>query len=316
MSGWARAGAILFLDQVRRLLREGLVVRSLVSPIALVIGTVVATVAVVVWLRPPVLLAVTPDAADPELIAAVAREGFAVLEVADPGTAVASGEAAIGTDGARLWVATPPAGLEQAVRLHLGARWAPDFPIQRRQALSASDDAPRSVVVFLGVVFAMYGVIVGAGGIARDRDLGTLDADLSTPVPHTLQGLVRWAAGTTVLGTFFAFAVTAIDGIMGLAHPAAAVAHGYAATGAATAFGVIAVGRSGLDKGFAGPLSLGLLLVTVFTGLGVGGEAAAAPWLPIASLVSRGAPVVPPLASAAGLGVVAAVVFARRTAVQ
>jgi hypothetical protein len=316
MSTWARAGAILFLDQVRRLLREGLVVRSLVSPIALVLGTVVATVAVVVWLRPPVLLAVTPAAADPALVEAVAREGFAVVEVDDPGEAVDRGDAAIGTDGTRLWVATPPAGLEQAVRLHLGARWSPDFPIQRRQALSASDDAPRSVVVLLGVVFAMYGVIVGAGGIARDRDLGTLDADLSTPVPHVLQGFVRWAAGTAVLGTFFAFAVTAVDGVMGLAHPGTAVAHGYAATGAATAFGIVAVGRSGLDKGFAAPLSLGLVLVTGFTALGVGGADAAAPWLPIASLVSRGAPVLPPVALSAALGLLAALVFARRTAVQ
>lgn len=311
-----RAFVLLSLDGMRRLLREGIVLRSLVFPVVLTILAVVGTVAVVLWIQAPRSLALSPEAAHPELVAAVEADGDRVVVVADPGQAVRDDEAAIGTDGTTLWIGNgghPPLRLEAKVREHLGTVWRPYRPEAQRKASVQNDDAPRRLAVFIGALFALYGVVFGAGGVARDRDQGTLDAELAMPVPHVVVGFARWTSGTLVLSAFFAMSVGLVHAIMGVGDPTPLILHGGAACGASTAIGLLVIGRAGLDRGFAGPMSAGL--VAVFGLAGAGLARGPMQWVPIASLLARDASAWPPVLGAIALGVVAALAFARRTAV-
>jgi hypothetical protein len=306
---------LLTADHVRRLLREGIVLRSLVFPVTLVLVAVMGTVAFVVQVKPPQVAALSPDVATPELVQGIEGDGFAVRVTPDPGAAVRDGTAVIGTDGATLWIGQhqPPPPLEERLRERLGASWRPHHPQQLRAAAIQGSDAPRQLAVFVCALFSLYGVVFGAGGIARDRDQGTLDAELSVALPHVVHGLARWLAGSVVLAGFYAVSVWALHAVMGVGDVNGIVLHGAAAAGAATAIGLLVIGRSGLDRGFAGPMSGGLVLVFGLLSAGLAGGVARV--LPIASVLAHDASPWPPLALAATTGLLAAVVFARRTAV-
>jgi hypothetical protein len=134
-------------------------------------------------------------------------------------------------------------------------------------------------------------------------------------VPHVVHGLSRWAAGTLVLAGFYALSVWALHALMGVGDVTGLVLHGVAAAGGATAIGLLVIGRSGLDKGFAGPMSAGLVIVFALLSTGIA-QGRGGAILPIASMLVRDASPWPPLLASLLSGVVAAVVFARRTAVS
>ncbi|MCB9679845.1 MAG: hypothetical protein H6733_00110, partial [Alphaproteobacteria bacterium] len=240
-----RAYVVLTADLVRRFLREGIVLRSLVFPVTLAVAALVGTVGVVLWLQPPLTLAVTADLATPELVAAVEADGWPVVVVDDPGQLVRDGDAALGSDGHAIWVGNggqPPLSMESHLRKALGTSWRPDQPRAVRARAIRESDAPGRLAIFIGALFAMYGVVFGAGSVARDRDEGTLDAELSMPVPHVVHGFARWTAGTVVLGGFFSFSVYLLHAIMGIPEAPDLALKGTAAAAGATALGLIVVG--------------------------------------------------------------------------
>src|SRR5690606_3153972 len=115
------------------------------------------------------------------------------------------------------------------------------------------------MVRLLAALFAMYGVVFGAGLVARDRDEGTLEAELALAVPRWVHGAARWIAASALLATFFGLAVQILAAFVGLPDTAATMRHGTAATSAAAAIGIAAVGRGGLRTGFSSTLAAGML---------------------------------------------------------
>lgn len=313
-----RALLLLTLDGTRRLLREGIVLRSLVFPVVLALLAVGGTVLAVLWFQPPPRLALPPALDGLPLAQEVRADDWEVVVTADPRQAVEDGTAALGTDGHTLWIGAgghPPLRLEAIVRSHLRTRWRPVTPPKRRAADIQESEAPRQLAVFIGALFALYGVVFGAGSVARDKDEGTLDAELSTAVPHVVHGLARWLAGSLVLGGFYGLSVALVDAIMGVQGAATLALLGLASCSASTAVGLAVIGRAGLDRGFAGPMSAGLVLVFSVLSTGFADRQLGA-LLPVASLVVREADWPAPLAGACVLGVVASLLFARRTAVS
>lgn len=311
-----RATALLTASLIRRLLREGLVVRSLVWPSGLASGVLLLTLAVVALLRTAGAVAVS-EAAPAAVRDAVVAEGWEVVDAAD-GARVAElvrdGDAWAGTDGATLWLRGESADalvLESRLRGLRGSAWTPAAE-RPTQGAAATTAAGARIVRILLPLFALYGVVFGLGMVARDRDDGTLDAELSLPVARWVPGAARWLAGTAVLTAFVAYAVALFDAILGVAESGALVRHGFAATGGAVAVGIAAAGRAGLKQGFSGPLAFALTTTAGLMAFGAGSPSLGR-WLPMASLAAGGDGWVPAALATLG-GAIAALGFAWRSA--
>lgn len=315
----AQALALLTLDLLRRLLREGIVLRSLVFPVALTLGSMVLTVVAFVLLRPPGTLALTAETTTPALLAAAEAGGWPVIQVDDPKAAVESGRAAASTDGQTIWTYKASAEslrLEALLRDHLDAAWRIEAPAaQGRTNRARSRRGTRHLLQFIGALFSFYGVVFGAGSVARDRDEGTFEAELVTALPMWVHGAARWLSGTLLLSLFFAFSVVLFDSFIGVPRPTALMLHGAAACGGATAIGLIVIGRAGLENGFAAPMSAGLVMVVSLLSAGISlGDAAH--WIPVASLVTDDQSGLAALAASLGCGVLGTVMFTWRSTVS
>lgn len=285
-----RAVAWMVPDGVRRLLRETMVVRSLTFPSALTAAVIVGTVFALVLYRPPAVLAVTPEAAVPELLQEADAGGWPVLEVADPEAAVHEGYAAVGTDGETVWThkgGTEVMRLDGIVRRAHGAGWVPVMTSDRALR-SRGHRGARNLLQLLGALFAFYGVVFGAGSVARDRDQGTLEVELALPVPLWVHGAARWLSSTLVLSAWWAFTILLFHALLGAEEPWALLRHGVAASSTSVAIGLMVIGRGGLARGFAGPLSAGLVAVVSLLSYGVSTKGADQ-YVPIASMLSSGA---------------------------
>ena len=160
---------------------------------------------------------------------------------------------------------------------------APDGPrpIDPKTRDAHGDVACRLV----GLLFVLYGVVFGLGGVARDRDNGSLEAELALPVPRWVGGLARWIASSLVLGAFYAATVLLFSSMFPVRDCGAVVRHGVAAASVGVALGLSAVGSAGLKNGFSGPLAVAM---TGATGLASVGAALTLAWMPIASLLTNG----------------------------
>lgn len=305
----ARALVLLTASTMQRLLREGMVLRSLVWPGLVASATLMFTVGFLAVTRPSRNLAVTPDLPD-DLSAALEERRFAldVMDADEVREAVESGAHSLGTDGTVLWArgsSIASLEVEYLMRRRVGARWMPE-PEPLPDAAHANL-AGRDIVRVLGMLFVMYGAVFGLGGVARDRDNGSLEAELALPIPRWISGLARWLASTVTLGLFYSLSILWITAIVGVADPTSVMRHGVAACGAAVALSIGVVGTAGLKQGFAGPFAAVVVLLTAVMTLGYFGL----DWLPLASLFSEGTGW-PALAVAAGMGLASAFVYGQR----
>lgn len=310
LRGWTWLTA----SMVQRFLREGVVLRSMIFPVVLVIAVLVGTVGFVTWWRVEGA-ALTPALATPEFRAAIEGAGGTVIVAEDPEAVVRAGQAAYGTDGKTLWVdhsGLPPQALESAVRKELGTVWRPYQTHEIRSSQSRSDTSSTGIAQFIGALFAMYGVVFGAGAIARDRDDGTLDAELSVALPMWVAALARWSAATLVLGLYFGMSVAMLHAVIGLATPWALAINGATASSTAAVIGMAAIGRGSKTRGFAGPMSAGLVIVMGLFSAGIATPTLAA-HVPIASMIATKVGAAPWVALC--LGPLYAWWFARRVAV-
>jgi hypothetical protein len=269
----------------------------------------------VIW--PPGRLALTQTAAKPELIAEAESRGFDVVIVDDPRTMVEAGQALCGTDGSVIWsykAGNDANRLDGMVRRHFNAGWymvTGDRSVQRANGSRSA----RNLVRVIASLFAFYGVVFGAGSVARDRDEGTLDAELATAVPMWVHPAARWLAGSAVLSTFFLFAVLLFDGLIGTEGASALALHGVASCMASVALGLIVVGRASIETGFIGPLSIGLVVIVSLMsyGLAVSGPEQ---MIPVASIYSLGASGVGSVIVATLFGAAATAIFTWRATVE
>lgn len=308
-----RALALLTGTLTRRFLREGLVLRSLVWPTALCVLTLLITLGVASLLQSTGVVALA-DTLEPELVTELEGLQWPTRITDDPEAMVRSGAAWAGTDGTTLWTrqhGVSALTIEAALRRHEGAPWVP-VPRDALPDPTAGGAQGGLICRILAVLFALYGVVFGLGSVARDRDDGTLEAELSLPVPHWVPGLARWLSASALLTVFFANAVVLVHAILAVDDPWAMVRHGSAACAGATAIGLVSVGRAGIKQGFSGPLAAALTATTGGLGLGL----AAPSWgqaLPLASVFAGGSGW-GPTGAAVAAGFVASAVFAARSA--
>ena len=299
---------------MRRLLREGMVLRSMIWPALLAGGTLIVTLIVASVLQVSSEVAI-PAELDPAVVSEIEANGFVATTVDDPHAAVRAGDVWAGTDGRTVWLSGPSEDatrLEATVRAHAGSAWT---PVARPPALPEAQEVEQQgqqTMQVLALLFALYGVVFGVGMVARDRDDGTLEAELSLPIRRWVPGAARWLSGTTVLVVFFAYSVALFDALIGVADSAAMVRHGYAASGAAISIGIAVIGTAGSRQGFSGPLALGLSVVFGLIGLGVA-QPDLGQWIPLASVLAGGTGWAPALIATA-TGFVGAAIFARRSA--
>jgi hypothetical protein len=271
---------------MRRLFREGLVLRSLVFPTVLTAGTLLLTIGIAAWVRWQPIVAISPDLSD--LVPALREKGIRPIVVDDPEAAVLD-RTAWGAATAHEVILTgggPHAlVLESLVRQRAGASWRPDDDVPRPPVDVALAMGNR-IVVLLGALFSLYGVVFGIGMVARDRDAGTLEIELSLPVPRWVHGAARLITGTLSLSLFLTLGIFMVEAVIGLTDSWALVRHGIACACGATCIGLLAIGRAGLENGFTGPLAFGMALATGLLATGLGG-APFAEWLPLASFATR-----------------------------
>jgi len=296
---------------IRRLLREGLVLRSLVWPASLTIGTLLLTLAFAGTVTRSTEVAVSSDV-PADVVDAIVDLGWSPISSNNPWRSVHDGDAWAGTDGSTLWYVVPgPAVLEIEALLRPRSAWIP-VPEDRLPGLDEALPQGSLFSRLLAILYTLYGVIFGLGMVARDRDDGTLDAELSLPLPHWLPGAARWIAATVVLSLFFSLCVVLFHALVGVEHPWALVRHGAAAAGSATAIGLLAVGTAGTRQGFSGPLAAGLTAATAAIALGFAAPSVGM-FLPLASVFAGGSGWIPVLLTLA-LGAAATAGFAWRSA--
>jgi len=286
-----RAVAALLQSHLKRLLRESMARRALGFPVVLTTATLLATLAVVSIGRGIPAVAVT-EPLEPAAEQALAERGLRVVQSTDPSGAVQDGSAVAGLAGSTLWTAGGRDALvaEAALRRARGASWYPEPPPLPGREQAASQG--QTIATLLMAIYALYGVVFGAGMIARDRDDGTLEVELTLALPKAVHGLTRWTAATLVVGLWVGLAILLTAALLGLPDADATLRHGLAAVGAAVALGLASVGRAGLQSGFAASLAAGLSLTTGLLGLGWALPSVGA-WLPLSSLAAGGSGWIP-----------------------
>jgi hypothetical protein len=298
----------LTLILLRRLAREGMVVRSLIFPTTLVIGTLLATLVVMAAIRSPRTVAIAPD--DPA-VQMLEDYGFTPVLTSNPKQAVRSGDAWAGVIDDTLVTAdvNPELSLlESGVRSVRGSSWRP-APVIFRPSNVDTQPSARRIANILAVLFTLYGTVFGAGMLARDREDGTLESELSLPIARWVPPTARFLGGSIALGAFFAGGVFLVDAVLDVAFPAVVIGHGIAASACATAIGLAAAANSTLKSGFSTTLAFSMTGISVLGSVGVASPGLR--FLPIASLSSHGSPVTP-LFLAAAAGVLASAWFAWR----
>ncbi|MBT3222287.1 MAG: hypothetical protein HN348_24710 [Proteobacteria bacterium] len=283
-----RALFYLTVTLMQRLLRQGTIIRSLVFPIIVTMGAMLMTLVVYSWLRGPPVVAVTEDL-DPVLMVAIHQEGWAPIVYEDPRAAVESSQAWAGVEGETMFIKEENAKslrLERLLRQKGQSSWLPD-PIQKLPSLDEGAVQGRTMGNLISFLFTLYGVVFGAGMVARDRDNGTLEAEFSLAVPHWYHGASRWFAGTIVLSAFLAMSITIIDAQISLPSLASALRNGFAANAMGVAVGLTVIGRAGLKRGFSGPIAMGLVTILTLMVLGMTLPPQLAGIIPVASIFTR-----------------------------
>lgn len=305
--------ALLWLtgSHLQRLLREPMVRRALGFPIVLVGLVLGLTLLIVGVLRGPSVVA-DARGLDAAGRAALVDAGFVVVDVADARAAVADRQALLGVAPDAWFSAGGRDAIlaEQALRRARGAPWWPEPPPLPDAAYAQRQG--RGMAALILAIYTLYGVVFGAAAIARDRDQGTLEAELALPAPAWVHGASRALAAAGVLAAWMIIGITAFAAWIGVADGPALARIGAAAALAAVALGVGAIGRAGLNAGFAAALAGGLSAATALFGVGYAAPSVGA-WLPIASIVAGGEGWVP-LGGAVLLAGAAIALFTWRTA--
>jgi len=266
---------------VIRLLRDPVTLRSLLFPMLLTCVTMAATIVFVAWNRVPAVLAVGPDVTE-----AAAEgwkpDGVSIVRSDTPRKMVARGDAAAGTNGETLWISEVSTDA-----LYIQAAWRVDHgqeAISPEPVVDRSERSGALVVVFHLVLYTLFGVIFGAGMIARDRDEGSLAAEMLAPVPWWTLAVGRWLGATIVLACTSVLTIEVFQALMSLHDTASLLQKGIASVAAGAALGQAVIGRRGAASGFAGPLTVGITACGLLLGAGAR-QAPFAAWLPIASLM-------------------------------
>lgn len=283
--------ALLTASLIRRLLREPLVLRSLVFPVLITAGVLLSFLGVVAVVMAPMIVAVPPGYASERLAADLAPYGLRVGEFNEPAAAVRWGLARVSTDGETVWsrgLVREAAVVEQVLREEKGSRWRRDADVSM-PAAGGKDarEQGRLLARMLASIFALYGVVFGAGMIARDRNDGSLGVEFTLPRSRFVPGFARFAAAFIVLSAFLVPSIWVLHALVGVPELGQMCRLGVAAAAGSAGIGLATMAQSGVKGGFAGPL--GIALIAAFSAFITGRMVPAlAPLLPIGSLWNNG----------------------------
>lgn len=318
-SSWhsgARSLAALTLAVMLRLLREGLVVRALAWPGLLASLALVGTAgAYAVWGTTP-----TIAVGSEELLAPLRARGFDVELVEHPEARLREGlviHAIWKEDGrwvlGRSWGGRATLEAEAALRDYAGDRWRLEIPPLEARPGDVDHQAALLAGV-IGLLFTLYGVVMGAGALYRDRSTGSLESELALPVPNWMHAAARLLALLLVLGPALVISLLIVTALLAIDNVGLWMLTGTCAAVVGGTIGFALMARAVAAHGFSGPLSRALTLTMAAMALGWW-QPALGRWLPLVSLGSFMAGTAPSLLIAPLALVVATVVtldFRRR----
>lgn len=268
-----RALAGMSVAIVLRLLREGLVVRALAWPgLLTALSMFISASVTIAWRSNPVIY-VTESA----LVAPLEAEGFEVTVAGDAASALDDGrsERAVWREGERLvlgatWGGTLTFKAESVLREVTGERWRLDVPPLPKRSRD-SVELRRVTGLLAGVVallFTLYGVVIGAGSMYRDRSSGVLESDLALAVPRWIHAAARLLALAAVLGPALIVSLLIVDALLPIHRLGQWMFVGIVAALLGGALGVAAMSRAGGSRGFSAPLSQALTASMALISLG------------------------------------------------
>jgi hypothetical protein len=306
-----RAIVGIALSVTLRLLREGLVLRALVWPGLLVALTLMATVAGLATWGSVARIAV----ADAAVAAAFEEAGFVVQRSEDPYAALLEKQVTRavwrepdgsddGERGSSRWVLGFTLGgrdthrAEGVLRDYARDRWR--LVVPPREARPAVVDQTTGLLAGVTtLLFTLYGVVLGAGALYRDRAGGSLECDLALAVPRWTHAVGRLLSLGVVLGVTLTASLLLIHSLIAVDRLATWILVGATAALGAGAIGLDLMARADAQRGFSPPLSRGLVVVAALMS---GGWALPAygRFLPIASLGAALAGTAPSMAIVPG----------------
>lgn len=311
-----RGASWLALSLIRRTLREGIVLRSLLVPGAIAtLGTLITLVSVSWWTAP--LVVGVESGVSSEVVERLRESEVEILEIDDAASAVQArlASVAIGVDQLVVDLRTnQPLGPEGAARRALRTSWRPMSGRRSQRERIPPAEPAQNIVRLLGLLFCLYGVVFGAGGIARDRAEGLLDTELASGLSHAWVGLARWSAAVVVISVPLALSVAVLNVILWVEGTPELIAHCTAGIATSVALGMSVVGGASIDRSFGTVLAYGLGALATLIALGQNDALSA--YIPVGSIMGTGAgtPIGPVLLLglvAVGLGILA---FVRRVA--
>jgi hypothetical protein len=263
----------LALSVVLRLMREGLVVRALLWPGFLTALSVFISASFTMVWKGGYYIYVS----EPALVAPLEAEGFEVTVIPDPESVMLSrlSERAVWREGDHLvlgmsLVESSRSRAESVLRNFTGERWRVELPPEKARTQSTDELRPITGMVagIVGLLFTLYGVVIGTGALYRDRSSGVLESDLALPVPRWIHAAARLLALGVVLGPALVVSLLVVDSLLALHNVEMWMADGFLAAFTGGTMGVALMARADAKRGFSAALSQALMLSMGLISLG------------------------------------------------
>jgi hypothetical protein len=268
-----RALVGLSLSVILRLMREGLVLRALLWPGLLTALTMFISASFTVAWRSSNSIYVSESS----LVAPLQADGFEVTMTDNPESIVANRltERAVWREGDHLvlgvsLIESSRSKAEMLLRNLTQERWRLELPTQQAKSQATKEIRPITGMVagIVGLLFTLYGVVIGTGALYRDRSSGVLESDLALPVPRWLHAAARLFALATVLGPALVVSLLVVDSLLALHQVRMWMFDGFVAAVAGGTIGVALMARADAKRGFSAALSQALMLSMGLISLG------------------------------------------------
>jgi hypothetical protein len=268
-----RALAGLSLAIVLRLLREGLVVRALVWPGLLTAMSMFISASVTIaWRNNPVIYV-----SDAALVQPLEAADFKVRVHPDPEATLRDGtsERAVWREGEKLVMGVTWGGIlstkaESVLRNHVEERWRLEVPSPQKRRRDSVELRPVTGLLagVVALLFTLYGVVIGAGSLYRDRSSGVLESDLALPVPRWIHAAARLVALSAVLGPALIVSLFIVDTLLPIFKLYQWMFTGILAALTGGMLGVASMARNANRRGFSAALSQSLTITMGLIALG------------------------------------------------